>query len=161
MSEPFVPVKFLVSVGDYKEGMMYLIEPEVAKVLWTVGAVEVIDEIGKMVGEVDRAVMEEKESEPLTELPKNLYERAEFWIWYTEEYIRRNSRRAPVDDINVRLAKLANLKKKLRTLRAIRLRKILTTAMLRPHSDGILARLTPEEAEVYEYLSTVVERWLG
>jgi len=32
---------------------------------------------------------------------------------------------------------------------------------LRPHSETILSRLSPEEAEVYEYLSNVVERWLG
>ncbi|NJE48396.1 DNA replication complex GINS family protein [Thermococcus sp. 9N3] len=158
MSEAFVPVKFRVSLGDYKEGMMYLLEPETAKVLWKIGAIEVIDELTRVIGEVDRAIMEEKESEPLTELPKNLYERVEFWIWYAENYVREN---APnTDAIATKLAMLATLKKKVRTLRTLRLRKIMNAAMLRPHSEGIFARLTPEEAEVYEYLSDVAERWL-
>lgn len=158
MSNAFVPVKFRVSLGDYKEGMMYLLEPETAKVLWKVGAIEVIDELPKVIGEVDRAIMEERESEPLTELPENLYERVEFWIWYAENYVRAN---APnTDAIATKLTMLATLKKKVWTLRTLRLRNIMNAAMLRPHSVGIFARLTPEEAEVYEYLSDVAERWL-
>lgn len=158
MSEAFVPVKFRVSLGDYKEGMMYLLEPETAKVLWKVGAIDVIDELSKVIGEVDRAIMEEKESEPLTELPKNLYERVEFWIWYGENAVRMHA--PDMDRVASLLTKLAVLKKKVRTLKGLRLRKIMTAAMLRPHSETILSRLTPEEAEVYEYLSDVAERWL-
>ncbi|WP_297555863.1 DNA replication complex GINS family protein [Thermococcus sp.] len=153
-----VPVRVLKPLANFKEEDTVLLPEEAVKVLWSYGLVEVVDEMDRMVSEVDRVLTEEKENEPLSELPKGLYERAEFWMWYAENYIRQH----PEDTkaITVTLAKLANLKKKVRDLRTLRLNKILKAAMLRPHSDTILSRLSPEEAEVYEYLSDFIERWL-
>lgn len=157
MSEVFVPVVFRISLGSYEKGMQYRIKPEAAKVLWNFGVVDVIDEMDRVSGEVDKVLHQEMEFEPLTDLPKDLYERVEFWIWYAENYVRVFN--ADVNAISAKLTKLAVLKKKVRHLRAVRLKKIVTAARLRPHSEEILTRLTPDEAEVYEYLSDVAERW--
>lgn len=159
MSEVRVPVRVLKPLANFNEGDIVLLPQEEVKVLWNYGLVEVVDEMDKVIGEVDRAITEERESEPLTKLPEGLYGRAEFWTWYAENFVRRGL--GDVSVLNVKLAKLATLKRKVRDLRAIRLRKIMTAAMLRPHSEGLLSRLSPEEAEVYEYLSSVSERWLG
>jgi len=159
MSEVRVPVKVLKPIANFNEGDIVLLPEEAVRVLWGFGLVGVIDETEKIIGEIDRAITEERENEPLTELPENLYRRAEFWTWYAENYIRQHPE--DTNAITVKLAKLATLKKKVQSLRAIRLNKILRAARLRPHSETILSRLSPEEAEVYEYLSNVVERWLG
>ena len=159
MSEVRVPVRVLKPLANFKEEDIVLLPEEAVKVLWSYGLVEVVDEMNRMVGEVDRVLTAEKENEPLSELPEDLYERAGFWMWYAENYIRQHSK--DTDAITVKLAKLATLKKKVQTLRAIRLNKILKAARMRPHSETILSRLSPEEAEVYEYLSSVAERWLG
>ncbi len=158
MSGVRVPVRVLKPLANFKESDIILLQEKDVKALWSYGLVEVVDETSRMVGEVDRVLTEEKENEPLSELPEGLYERAEFWMWYAENYIRRHPE--DTDAIAVKLAKLATLRKKVQALRAIRLNKILKAAMLRPHSETILSRLSPEEAEVYEYLSGFVERWL-
>ncbi len=159
MSGVRVPVRVLKPLANFKEEDIVLLPEEDVKALWSYGLVEVVDEMSRMVGEVDRVLAAEKENEPLSELPEDLYERAGFWMWYAENYVRTNPKE-DIDAINIKLAKLATLRKKVQALRAIRLNKILKAAMLRPHSETILSRLSPEEAEVYEYLSDFVERWL-
>lgn len=66
-----------------------------------------------------------------------------------------------VETINVKLTKLANLKKKLEHLKAIRFKKILNSVMLRPNSLELLSRLSPEERRVYLQLSKIRNEWLG
>ncbi len=69
--------------------------------------------------------------------------------------------RESVDTINVKLTKLANLKKKLRDLKLIRFNKILKAVMLRPNSLELLSRLAPEERRIYLQMSKIRNEWLG
>lgn len=69
--------------------------------------------------------------------------------------------RESVDTINVKLTKLANLRKKLRDLKLIRFNKILKAVMLRPNSLELLSRLAPEERRIYLQMSKIRNEWLG
>ncbi len=155
-----IAVKVLTSFGDWKNGDIILLEDWKARELWESGIVEVVDETDKIIGEIDRAIKEEKENEPIMPLPAGLYERAEFYIYYLENYVRMNAGEG-VEAINVKLMKLANLKKKLEHLKMIRFRKILEAVRLRPNSLEILSRLSPEEKRVYLQISKIRNEWLG
>jgi DNA replication factor GINS len=155
-----VAVKVLKPLGDWKVGDIVLVEDWKAKELWESGVVEVVDETDKVIGEIDRAIAEEMESEPLTALPAGLYERAEFYMYYLENYVRLNAGEG-IETINVKLTKLANLKKKLMDLKLIRFNKILKAVMLRPNSLELLSRLAPEERRLYLQMSKVRNEWLG
>ncbi len=155
-----IAVKVIKSTGDWKAGDIILIEDWKAKELWEAGVVEVVDEADKVIGEIDKAIAAERESEPLTTLPDGLYERAEFYSYYLENYVRLNAGES-VETINVKLTKLANLRKKLRDLKMIRFNKILKAVMLRPNSLELLSRLSPEERRVYLQMSKIRNEWLG
>ncbi|WP_148882801.1 DNA replication complex GINS family protein [Thermococcus aciditolerans] len=155
-----IPVKILRPFGDWSAGDVVLIEDWKAKELWEAKVVEVIDEADKVIGEIDRAIAEERESEPLTSLPAGLYERAEFYMYYLENYVRLNAGES-IETINIKLTKLANLKKKLEHLKQIRFRKILEAVRLRPNSLELLSRLSPEERRIYLQLSKIRNEWLG
>ncbi len=148
-------------LGDWNTGDVVLIEDWKAKELWEAGGVvEVVDEADKVIGEIDRAIAEERENEPLMPIPAGLYERAEFYMYYLENYVRMNAGEG-IETINVKLTKLANLKKKLEHLKTIRFNKILKAVMLRPNSLELLSRLSPEERRVYLQLSKIRNEWLG
>ncbi|NJE30515.1 DNA replication complex GINS family protein [Thermococcus sp. 18S1] len=155
-----IPVKILRPFGDWSAGDVVLVEDWKAKELWEARVVEVIDETDKVIGEIDRAIAEERESEPLTSLPAGLYERAEFYMYYLENYVRLNAGES-IETINIKLTKLANLKKKLEHLKQIRFRKILEAVRLRPNSLELLSRLSPEERRIYLQLSKIRNEWLG
>jgi DNA replication factor GINS len=155
-----IAVKILRPFGDWSVGDIVLIEDWKAKELWENGVVEVVDEADKVIGEIDRTIAEERNSEPLTPLPAGLYERAAFYIYYLENYVRLNAGDG-IETINVKLTKLANLKKKMEHLKVIRFKKILNSVMLRPNSLEILSRLSPEERRVYLQLSKIRDEWLG
>ncbi|WP_297068836.1 hypothetical protein [Thermococcus sp.] len=155
-----IAVKILRPFGDWNVGDTVLIEDWKAKELWENEVVEVIDEADKVIGEIDRTIVEERKGEPLTPLPPGLYERATFYIYYLENYVRLNAGDG-IETINVKLTKLANLKKKLEHLKVIRFKKILNSVMLRPNSLEILSRLSPEERRVYLQLSKIRDEWLG
>ncbi|AEK72908.1 MULTISPECIES: hypothetical protein [Thermococcus] len=155
-----IPVKILRPFGDWSAGDVVLVEDWKAKELWEAKVVEVIDETDKVIGEIDRAIAEERESEPLTSLPAGLYERAEFYMYYLENYVRLNAGES-IETINIKLTKLANLKKKLEHLKQIRFRKILEAVRLRPNSLELLSRLSPEERRIYLQLSKIRNEWLG
>ncbi|KUH31759.1 hypothetical protein APY94_11780 [Thermococcus celericrescens] len=155
-----IPVKILRPFGDWSAGDVVLVEDWKAKELWEAKVVEVIDETDKVIGEIDRAIAEEKKSEPLTSLPAGLYERAEFYMYYLENYVRLNAGES-IETINIKLTKLANLKKKLEHLKQIRFRKILEAVRLRPNSLELLSRLSPEERRIYLQLSKIRNEWLG
>ncbi|CAD5243544.1 DNA replication complex GINS family protein [Thermococcus camini] len=155
-----IPVKILHPFGDWSAGDIVLVEDWKAKELWEAKVVEVIDETDKIIGEIDRAIAEERESEPLTSLPAGLYERAEFYMYYLENYVRLNAGES-IETINIKLTKLANLKKKLEHLKQIRFRKILEAVRLRPNSLELLSRLSPEERRIYLQLSKIRNEWLG
>ncbi|MCD6372153.1 MAG: DNA replication complex GINS family protein [Thermococcus sp.] len=155
-----IAVKVLKPFGDWKRGDIILLEDWKAKELWESGVVDVIDEADKIIGEIDRAINEEKENEPIMPLPAGLYERAEFYMYYLENYVRMNAGEG-IEAINIKLTKLANLKKKLKHLKMIRFRKILEAVRLRPNSLEILSRLSPEEKSVYLQISKIRNEWLG
>ncbi|WP_324736734.1 hypothetical protein VFC49_09945 [Thermococcus sp. SY098] len=155
-----IAVKLLKSFGDWKAGDMVLIEDWKAKELWETGIVEIIDEAEKVIGELDRVIAEEKENEPITPIPEGLYERAEFYIYYLENYIKENFE-GNVDVLNVKMTRLANLKKKYYYLKKLRFNKILNAIMFRPNSLEVLSRLSPEERRVYLQISKIRNEWLG
>jgi DNA replication factor GINS len=155
-----IAVKILKSLGDWKQGDIVLVEDWKARELWEAGVVEIVDEADKVIGEIDKAIAEERESEPLTTLPPGLYERASFYAYYLENYVRVNAGDS-VETINVKLTKLANLRKKLRDLKMIRFNKILRAVMLRPNSLELLSRLSPEERRIYLQMSRIRNEWLG
>ncbi|ASA76906.1 MULTISPECIES: hypothetical protein [Thermococcus] len=155
-----IAVKILRPLGDWSAGDVVLLEDWKAKELWEAKIVEVIDETDKVIGEIDRAIAEERENEPLMPLPAGLYERAEFYMYYLENYVRMNAGEG-IETINVKLTKLANLKKKLEHLKTIRFNKILKAVMLRPNSLELLSRLSPEERRIYLQLSRIRNEWLG
>jgi DNA replication factor GINS len=155
-----IPVKVVKPLGDWHSGDVVLVEDWKARELWESGIVEIVDESDKVIGEIDKVMTAERESEPLTVLPEGLYERAEFYAYYLENYVRLNPRES-VDTINVKLTKLANLKKKLRDLKLIRFNKILKAVMLRPNSLELLSRLAPEERRIYLQMSKIRNEWLG
>jgi len=155
-----IAVKVLRPFLDWKRGDIVLIEDWKARELWEAGVVEIVDETDKVIGEIDKAIAGERESEPLTALPAGLYERAEFYLYYLENYVRLNPGES-VETINVKLTKLANLKKKLRDLKVIRFNKILKAVMLRPGSLELLSRLSPEERRLYLQMSKIRNEWLG
>lgn len=155
-----IAVKILRPFSDWNAGDIVLIEDWKAKELWEAGIVEVIDETDKVIGEIDRAIAEERNNEPLMPIPSGLYERAAFYMYYLENYVRMNAG-DNVETINVKLTKLANLKKKLEHLKTIRFKKILNSVMLRPNSLELLSRLSPEERRVYLQLSKIRNEWLG
>ncbi|WP_297465243.1 hypothetical protein [Thermococcus sp.] len=155
-----IAVKILRPFGDWKAGDIVLVEDWKAKVLWETGVVEVVDEADKVIGEVDKVIAEERSNEPLMPLPEGLYERAEFYMYYLENYVRLNASES-IETINVKLTKLANLKKKTEHLKIIRFNKILKAVMLRPNSLELLSRLSPEERRVYLQLSKIRNEWLG
>ncbi|HDZ35335.1 MAG TPA: DNA replication complex GINS family protein [Thermococcus sp.] len=155
-----IPVKILRPFGDWSAGDIVLVEDWKAKELWEAKVAEIIDETDKVIGEIDRAIAEERESEPLTSLPPGLYERAEFYMYYLENYVRLNAGES-IETINIKLTKLANLKKKLEHLKQIRFRKILEAVRLRPNSLELLSRLSPEERRIYLQLSKIRNEWLG
>ena len=155
-----IAVKILRPFGDWKTGDIVLIEDWKAKELWEAGVVDVIDEADKVIGEIDRAIAEERSNEPLMPLPVGLYERAAFYMYYLENYVRLNAGEG-IETINVKLTKLANLKKKTEHLKRLRFNKILKAVMWRPNSLELLSRLSPEERRVYLQLSKIRNEWLG
>ncbi|AIU69695.1 Gins 23 protein [Thermococcus eurythermalis] len=155
-----IAVKVLKPFSDWNQGDIVLVEDWKARELWEAGIVEIVDETDKIIGEIDKAIAGEMESEPLTALPAGLYERAEFYQYYLENYVRLNPSES-VETINVKLTKLANLKKKLRDLKMIRFNKILKAVMLRPNSLELLSRLSPEERMLYLQMSKIRNEWLG
>ncbi|WP_297500737.1 hypothetical protein [Thermococcus sp.] len=155
-----IAVKVIKPTGDWNAGDIVLIEDWKARELWEAGVVEVVDEADKVIGEIDKTIAAERESEPLTALPSGLYERAEFYSYYLENYVRLNAGES-VETINVKLTKLANLRKKLRDLKMIRFNKILKAVMLRPNSLELLSRLSPEERRIYLQMSRLRNEWLG
>lgn len=155
-----IAVKVLEAFGDWNAGDIILLEDWKAKELWEAGMVEVVDETDKILGEIDRAISEELENEPIMPLPPGLYERAEFYIYYLENCVRMNTDES-IESINVKLTKLANLKKKLEHLKMMRFRKILEAVRLRPNSLEIISRLSPEERRIYLQISKIRNEWLG
>ncbi|WP_048058177.1 Gins 23 protein [Pyrococcus yayanosii] len=155
-----IPVKVIRSFGSWKEGDMILLEDWKARELWESGVVEVLDEVEKVIGEIDKVISEERKSEPLTPIPEGLYERAEFYIYYLERYIRERAGES-VEVINTKMAKLTNLKKKYNHLKELRFKKILEAVRLRPGSMEILTRLSPEERRIYLQMSRIRNEWLG
>lgn len=155
-----IPVKIIKPFEDWNQGDIALLEDWKAKVLWETGVGEIVDETDKVIGEIDRVIAQERESEPLTALPEGLYERAEFYIYYLENYVRRNSGES-IDVLGVKMTKLANLKKKYRYLKELRFKKILEAVRLRPNSLEVLGRLAPEERRIYLELSKIRNEWLG
>ncbi|GAB6102796.1 hypothetical protein JCM16138_20190 [Thermococcus atlanticus] len=160
MGRALIAVKILKPFRDWKAGDRIIIEDWKAKELWEAGIAEILDETDKILGEIDRAIREEMQNEPLMPLPSGLYERAEFYMYYLENYVRMNAGEN-IETINVKLTKLANLKKKLRNLKIIRFKKILESVMQRPNSLEILSRLSPEERRIYLELSGIRDEWLG
>lgn len=155
-----IPVKILKPFEDWNPGDIALIEDWKAKVMWESGIGEIVDETDKIIGEIDRVIAEERESEPLVPLPAGLYERAEFYVYYLENYVRRNPSDS-IDVLSVKMTKLANLKKKYCYLKELRFKKILEAVRLRPNSLEVLGRLAPEERRIYIELSKIRNEWLG
>ncbi|ASJ09890.1 hypothetical protein A3L12_00525 [Thermococcus sp. P6] len=155
-----IAVKVLRPFGDWSSGDVILVEDWKARELWESGVVDVVDETDKVIGEIDRAIADEMNNEPLMPLPAGLYDRAGFYIYYLENYVKRNAGEG-IETINVKLTKLANLKKKLEHLKLIRFNKILKAVLLRPGSLELLSRLSPGERNVYLQLSKIRNEWLG
>ncbi|AAL80607.1 hypothetical protein PFDSM3638_02405 [Pyrococcus furiosus DSM 3638] len=154
-----IPVKVLKKFENWNEGDMILLEDWKAKELWESGVVEIIDEADKVIGEIDRVLSEEKKNLPLTPIPEGLYEKAEFYIYYLEKYIQEKVDN--IETIQTKVTKLANLKKKYKTLKEIRFKKILEAVRLRPNSMEILARLSPAEKRIYLEISKIRREWIG
>ncbi|WP_258083097.1 hypothetical protein [Thermococcus thermotolerans] len=155
-----IAIKVLRPFGDWKTGDIVLVEDWKAKELWEAKVVEIVDEVDKVLEELDKAISAEMDNEPLMPLPTGLYERAEFYIYYLENYARMNASES-VETINVKLSKLANLKIKLNHLKTIRFDKIIETVRLRPASLEITTRLSPEERKIYLQMSKLRNEWLG
>ncbi|AEC52135.1 hypothetical protein PNA2_1220 [Pyrococcus sp. NA2] len=155
-----VPVKVLKAFDNWNEGDMIIIEDWKARELWEMGIVEIIDEADKVIGEIDKILDEERKNAPLSAIPEDLYEKAEFYIYYLERYVQKGEG-ASIDVIHTKLTKLKNLKKKYRTLKEIRFKKILEAVRLRPNSMEILARLAPQERRIYLQISKIRNEWLG
>ncbi|WP_456365527.1 hypothetical protein [Thermococcus sp.] len=155
-----IPVKLLKPYGDWKQGDIALVEDWKAKVLWESGVGEIVDETDKVIGEIDRVIGEERKGEPLTPLPAGLYDRAEFYAYYLENYVRRNAGES-IETLGVKMTKLANLKKKYHYLKELRFKKIMEAVRLRPNSLEVLGRLSPEERRIYLELSKIRNEWLG
>ncbi|WP_010479119.1 hypothetical protein [Thermococcus zilligii] len=155
-----IPVKVLKPFEERNPGDIALVEDWKAKVLWEAGVGEVVDETDKIIGEIDRIIAQERENEPLTAIPEGLYERAEFYIYYLENYVRKNPGES-IDVLGVKMTKLANLKRKYRYLKELRFKKILEAVRLRPTSLEVLGRLSPEERRIYLEFSRIRNEWLG
>lgn len=155
-----IPVKIIQSFEDWKVGDIALLEDWKAKVLWEAGIGEIVDETDKIIGEIDRVIAEERERQPISPLPEGLYERAEFYIYYLEHYVRRNPGES-IEILSVKMTKLANLRKKYLYLKEMRFKKILEAVRLRPNSLEVLGRLSPEERRIYLELSKIRNEWLG
>ncbi|HII60178.1 Gins 23 protein [Pyrococcus horikoshii] len=155
-----IPVKVLRSFENWKEGDMILIEDWKARELWELGIVEIIDEADKVIGEIDKVLEEERKNAPISAIPENLYERAEFYIYYLEKYIQKGGE-GNIDVIHTKLTKLKNLKKKYKMLKDIRFKKILEAVRLRPNSMEILSRLAPQERRIYLQISRIRNEWIG
>ena len=155
-----IAVKILKPFGDWNTGDVVLVEDWKARELWEAGVAEIVDETDKIIGEIDRAIAEERENEPIMPLPGGLYDRAEFYMHYLENYVRLNAGES-IETINVKLTKLANLKKETEYLKKLRFNKILKAVMWRPNSLELLSRLSPEERRVYLQLSKIRNEWLG
>ncbi|ASJ00078.1 hypothetical protein [Thermococcus gorgonarius] len=155
-----IPVKILKPFEDWNPGDITLVEDWKAKILWEAGVGEVVDETDKIIGEIDRIIAQERENEPLTAIPEGLYERAEFYMYYLENYVRKNSGES-IDVLGVKMTKLANLKRKYLYLKELRFKKILEAVRLRPNSLEVLGRLAPEERRIYLELSRIRNEWLG
>ncbi|MBO8174777.1 MAG: DNA replication complex GINS family protein [Thermococcus sp.] len=155
-----VAVKLLKPFGDWKAGDTVLIEDWKAKELWESGVVEIIDESDKVIIELEKAITEERENKPLTDIDESLYERAEFYIYYLSKLLQ-DGQSLPPESLKSYLAKLSNLKEKYEELKTIRFGKILKTVMLRPNSLEVLSKLAPEEREIYLQMSKIRIKWLG
>ncbi|USG99966.1 hypothetical protein K1720_00290 [Thermococcus argininiproducens] len=160
IGKALIPVKVLRSFGTWKSGDTILIEDWKAKELWENGIVEIIDESEKIIRELDQVIAEEKANEPIVPIPEGLYSRAEFYIYYLENYVK-NKVEIDIDVINAKVTKLSNLKKKYQHLKKLRFKKILTAIMFRPASLEILSRLSPEERKIYLQISQIRNEWLG
>jgi len=160
MGRAFIPVKVLKSFKTWKTGDMVLLEDWKAKELWESGIVEIIDESEKIISELDQVIAEERANEPIMPIPTGLYSRAEFYIYYLENYVR-NKAEIEIDVLNAKMTKLSNLKKKYQHLKKLRFKKILNAIMFRPGSLEILNRLAPEEKKIYLQISQIRNEWLG
>ncbi|ACS90582.1 MAG: Uncharacterized protein XD54_1061 [Thermococcus sibiricus] len=160
MGRTFIPVKVLRSFKTWKPGDMILLEDWKAKELWESGIVEIIDESEKIISELDQVIAEERANEPIMPLPTGLYSRAEFYIYYLENYVRKKTE-IEIDVLNAKMTKLSNLKKKYEHLKKLRFKKILNAIMFRPGSLEILNRLAPEEKKIYLQISQIRNEWLG
>ncbi|WP_048147024.1 Gins 23 protein [Pyrococcus abyssi] len=155
-----IPVRVLKPFGNWKEGDMILLEDWKAKELWEMGIVEIIDETDSVIGEIDRILNEERKNAPLSAIPEGLYEKAEFYIYYLERYVKTGGE-GNIDVVHTKLMKLKNLKKKYRLLKEIRFNKILETVKLRPNRMEILSRLAPQERRIYLEISRIRNEWMG
>ncbi|USS41537.1 hypothetical protein NF865_05070 [Thermococcus aggregans] len=155
-----IPVKVLKSFGSWKVGDTLLVEDWKAKELWESGIVEIIDESEKIIRELENVINEEKNSEPITAIPEGLYERAEFYIYYLENYVR-NRPDVDVEVLNAKMTKLSNLKRKYQYLKRLRFSKIINAIIFRPGSLEILSRLSLEERRIYLQISQLRNEWLG
>ncbi len=66
-----------------------------------------------------------------------------------------------IESINVKLTKLANLKKKLEQSENDEVQKDPGAVRLRPNSLEIISRLSPEERRIYLQISKIRNEWLG
>lgn len=155
-----IPVKVLKSFGSWKAGDTPLIEDWKAKELWERGIVEIIDESEKIIRELEKVINEEKNSEPITSIPEGLYERAEFYIYYLENYVKTKTD-VDIEVLNAKMTKLSNLKRKYQYLKRLRFNKIINAIMFRPGSLEILSRLSLEERRIYLQVSQIRNEWLG
>ncbi|AIF69490.1 hypothetical protein PAP_05435 [Palaeococcus pacificus DY20341] len=155
-----IPVKVMRPFGDWKPGDMVLIEDWKAKELWESGVVEIIDEVEKIIIELDRYIKEERENRPLATIDGSLYDRTEFYMYFLNKVLE-NPSGYPPETLRSYITKLANLKEKYKELKRLRFNKILKSVMLRPNSLEILNKLTPKEKELYLQMSNMRTSWLG
>lgn len=148
MGKVFIVVKVMKLFGDWKSGDIVFVEDWKVREFWEVGVVEIVDEMDKIIGEIDKVIVEERESEFLIFFLEGFYERVEFYVYYFENYVRLNLRES-VDIINVKFIKFVNLRKKLRDLKFIRFNKILKVVMLRLNSLEFFLRFVFEERRIY------------
>ncbi len=160
MGRAVIPVKILKAFGEWKPGDMVLMEDWKAKELFESGIVEIIDEVEKIIIELDKAIGDEKDNRPLVDIDETLYDRAEFYIYYLNRILENPQYLSP-EALKAYLAKLSNLKSKYDDLKRIRFNKILKAVMLRPNSLEILSRLAPKERELYLKMSKIRISWLG
>lgn len=155
-----IPVKVLQPFGDWQRGDVILIEDWKAKELWESGIVEVIDEVEKVIIELDHYIREERENKPLSSIDKVLYDRTEFYIYFLSKVLEKPSD-YPAETLRAYITKLANLREKYQELKRLRFNKILKAVMLRPASLEVLNKLAPEEKELYLQMSKIRNAWLG